>query len=122
MTPNSHPDRQVIDVDQALSRVAGDRSMLHELVDIFLRESPAWIDDIDEAIAARDPDALFRAAHDIKGSTEVFCATEATQAAKQLERMGKNQDLERADEALGALQTELVWVRQALQAFQEQSS
>ncbi len=122
MNSDSQPDRPVIDLERALSRVADDRFILQELVDIFLRESPRWLDDLDEAIAAGDPEGVFRAAHDIKGSTEVFCADQATQAARQLERMGKKGQLDSADEAFGALQAELVWVRRALKDFRDPSA
>ena len=117
MNSSDNPDQQVVDFDRALSRVAGDEEMLRELAQIFLEESPNWLDQVETAINDGDAEGLFRAAHDIKGSTEVFCADPAVQAAKQLERMGRQDELEVADEALGALKAELVWVRNALEDY-----
>lgn len=117
-TPES-PDQEVVNFDKALSRVAGDDNMLRELAEIFLAESPAWVDQIEHALEEDDAEGLFRAAHDIKGSTEVFAAESAVQAAKQLEKMGRDGELDEADEALGALQAELVWVRNALNDYLE---
>ncbi len=111
----------VINIDEALSRVAGDEQMLRELAQIFLEESPVWVDKIATSIANEEPEGVFRAAHDIKGSTEVFRAESAAQAAKQLEKMGREDDLEGADEAFGALKAELVWVRNALEDYLEEA-
>lgn len=114
---SDHPEKEVVDFDEALSRVAGDEQMLRELAEIFLEESPKWLEKIETAISEQQPEGVFRAAHDIKGSTEVFGAEAAVQAAKKLEKMGRDEALEDADEAHGALKAELVWVRNALQDF-----
>lgn len=117
MNSSEQPEHNVVDLERALSRVAGDEEMLHELAEIFLAESPGWLEQIEAAVNEENADGVFRAAHDIKGSTDVFCAESATQAAKQLERMGRNENLKDSDEALGALKAELVWVRNALQEY-----
>ncbi len=117
MNSSEQPDHEVVDLKQALRRVAGDEEMLRELAQIFLEESPSWLEQVEVALSEDEPDGVFRAAHDIKGSTEVFCADSAVQAAKQLEKMGRNEELEDADEALGALKAEMVWVRNALQDY-----
>lgn len=117
---SEQPEKEVVDFDEALSRVAGDEEMLRELAEIFLEESPKWLEKIETAISNDKPEGVFRAAHDIKGSTEVFGAEAAVQAAKKLERMGRDEDLTDADEAHGALKAELVWVRNALEDFVDQ--
>lgn len=117
MNASDKPDQEVVDFDRALSRVAGDEQMLRELAEIFLEQSPTWLEQIEDAISDDEPEGVFRAAHDIKGSTEVFCADPAVQAAKQLEKMGRQNDLDDADEALGALKAQLVWVRNALEDY-----
>ena len=122
MSSREKPDQDVVNFDRALSRVAGDEAMLRELAQIFLEESPGWLDQIEGALADQDSEGVFRAAHDIKGSTEVFAAESAVQAAKTLEKMGRNDELEDADEALGALKAELVWVRNSLEDYLEQGS
>lgn len=120
MNSSSESPEEVVDFDEALNRVAGDEQMLRELAEIFLEESPGWVEKIETSIANGESEGVFRAAHDIKGSTEVFRAESATKAAKQLEKMGRNDDLSDADEAFGALKAELVWVRNALEEFVDQ--
>lgn len=117
MNSTDQPEQQVVDLDRALSRVAGDEAMLRELAEIFLQESPGWVSRVEEAANEGDAEALFRAAHDIKGSTEVFGADSAVKTAKQLEKMGRQKNLEGADEMVGALKAEMVWVRQALERY-----
>lgn len=109
----------VVDLDRALRRLRGDRAMLRDLAEIFLTQSPIWMGQLEEAVSTGDADETFRAAHDIKGSTEVFEAAGAARAAGKLERMGRQGALAGADEALGALKAELVWVRDALREFLE---
>ena len=117
MSTMEQPNQGVIDLDRARSRVAGDEEMLKELAQIFLDESPGWHKRIEAAVNDGDAKALFRAAHDIKGSAEVFGAENAASTAKTLERMGRNESLDDADETLGALKAEMVWVRQALEDY-----
>lgn len=121
MNSTDNSEQQVIDLDRARSRVAGDEDMLRELAQIFLDESAQWLKRIEKAVADADGEALFRAAHDIKGSTEVFGADSAVSTAKTLERMGRDDALEDADETLGALKAEMVWVRQALEQYLDNS-
>jgi two-component system, sensor histidine kinase and response regulator len=120
-TLDDHPDRQIVDLQRALTQLGGDEVMLLELVEIFLREAPRWLQRLEEAVTHEDADEVFRRAHDIKGSTDIFGANAAVRAAQILERMGRDDDLDGADEALGVLKAELVWVRQALTALQDRS-
>ena len=119
MNPSEQRAEGVLDLDRALSRLAGNQKMFGELAEIFLRESPRWMAQLEKAVSESDPDGVFRAAHDLKGSTDVFCAGAAVKAAQQLERMGREEDLSGADEALGALKAEVVWVRNALKEHLE---
>lgn len=121
MSSADNPE-QVVDFDAALTRVAGDEQMLRELAEIYLEESPGWLEKIETSITNDEPEGVFRAAHDIKGSTEVFRAESAVKAAKQLEKMGRDDDLSNADEAFGALKAELVWVRNALEDYLQQEA
>lgn len=107
----------VVDLERALRRLGGDRAMLSDLAKIFLSQSPIWMGRLEAAVSTGDVEEVLRAAHDIKGSTEVFEAAGAARAAERLERMGRHDELTGADEALGALKAELVWVRDALRDF-----
>jgi HPt (histidine-containing phosphotransfer) domain-containing protein len=105
-----------LDAADALARVAGDRQLLGELVDLFQEESPRVLEDMRHAIQVSDPKALERAAHKLRGSVASFSALGATQLALSLEIMGRDTSLHSDDaaRALAALEIELDRLRLAL--------
>lgn len=114
MNPTHTPDEGVINLDRARSRVGDDDALLADLAAIFLDSLPGWIDDLDQAVKTHDGPSIVRAAHTIKGSADVFDATRVSESARQLERMGREQDFGQIDEAWGALEAEIVRLRRAL--------
>jgi HPt (histidine-containing phosphotransfer) domain-containing protein len=51
-----------------------------------------------EALAQGDADRVGRAAHTLKGSLSLFAAPAASEAARELERLGRSGDLTRGEE------------------------
>jgi HPt (histidine-containing phosphotransfer) domain-containing protein len=97
----------VIDWDAALERVAGDEETLGELVEIFLDQWPQMLDEIEQGVARADYTTLRRAAHTLKGSAAIFGAKRVANVSQRLSEMGKNEQLDGADEALRELQDEM---------------
>lgn len=95
----------LISKDELLDRVGGDEELLREIADIFLSEYPALIEEIRSAISERDARKLERSAHTLKGSVANFGAEEATQAAFELEKLGRVACLDQAPDALFALES-----------------
>jgi two-component system sensor histidine kinase/response regulator len=96
----------IIDRDELMSRMGGDEALLRRLVHTFLTNYPSQLSDLREAINARDVDRLRRRAHTLRGAMSLFAASEAAEAARELERAA---DLggTAIDEAFRALQAEL---------------
>ncbi len=96
----------IINRDELMSRMGGDEALLRRLVHTFLTNYPSQLSDLREAISARDADRLRRRAHTLRGAMSLFAASEAAEAARELERAA---DLGGAaiDEAFRALQAEL---------------
>jgi two-component system, sensor histidine kinase and response regulator len=94
------PDIETISRDLLLDRLDGDHELLDEVVDIFLRDTPALLDDVGRAVAARDARALESAAHSLKGSTSQLGLDGAAAVAQHLETMGRARTLEHADAAV----------------------
>jgi two-component system, sensor histidine kinase and response regulator len=92
---------------EALGRIGGDEELLRDLCHIFLEESPKLLRKIQEAVEAGDAQALMQAAHSLKGETSYLGAGATTQAARQLEEMGRNHDLSRASATLAVLKREV---------------
>jgi HPt (histidine-containing phosphotransfer) domain-containing protein len=100
----------------ALERIGGDEELLKEIAGIFLLEFPALIQDIHNALANGDPDALERSAHSLKGSVANFEARPAVEAAMKLEALGRAGRLDSAEAALSELEA----ILEALQPELEQ--
>ena len=92
---------------EALDRIGGDEELLQELCQIFLEESPKLMQKLQLAIAAGDSDGVTRAAHSIKGEASYLGAGGSSQAARELEEMGRCKDLSRASETLAVLEREV---------------
>jgi two-component system, sensor histidine kinase and response regulator len=98
----------------ALSRVGGDEDLLREIASLFLDDYPQLVEKIQAALEANDAHGLERASHSLKGSVANFGAEPAYQAALELERIGRSNDMsqaraayQRLDESLKSLRPEL---------------
>jgi HPt (histidine-containing phosphotransfer) domain-containing protein len=95
---------------EALRETTG-AEFARDLVDTFLSEAPAMLDDLRQSLAAPDADRFRRAAHSLKSNSNTFGALALGALAKQLELSGVDQ----ADAAaLTALEAEYARVAAAL--------
>jgi signal transduction histidine kinase/CheY-like chemotaxis protein len=74
--------------DALLERFLGDRSLLRAVAETFIDHLPVLLGDVDAAVAARDLQAIQRAAHSLKGSAGNFGFAPAFEAALYLEQLG----------------------------------
>jgi histidine phosphotransfer protein HptB len=72
---------------EALKEAAGE-DFVRELVDTFLSEAPAMLDDLRNALAADDADRFRRAAHSLKSNSMTFGALTLGAMARSLELGG----------------------------------
>ena len=115
-TTNRMPTDCVCELDReaVLDRVGGDESLLKEITEIFLAEYPALIADIRDAIDKQDAVKLEHSAHTLKGSVSNFGADAATDAAYQLEVLGRRRSLDQAPEAFRELEARFAALAPAL--------
>ena len=104
----------VLDWQRALENTDGSEELLLELAEIFLEECPGMMSQVRAAIDGQDAPALLLAAHSLKGSTRVFAATDATDAALALEQMGAAGNLSGAEERWAALGRDVERLKAAL--------
>jgi two-component system sensor histidine kinase/response regulator len=121
-SPTEMPARPVIEAGswnkaEALGRIGGDEELLQELCHIFLEESPKLLQKLRQAVAAGDCDGVMRAAHSLKGESSYLGAGGTSQAARQLEEMGRSKDLSRASESFDVLQREMAGLHLQLKAL-----
>jgi len=105
--PSNNEALHVLDEAAALERIGGDRQLLKEIAELFLQEYPELLETMRKALAAGDATLLERAAHSLKGSASNFGAHACVEAALNLERQARDQDLEHCHEGLATLTSRL---------------
>jgi HPt (histidine-containing phosphotransfer) domain-containing protein len=103
-------DRATFD---ALKETTGAEFAL-ELVDTFLQEAPAMLNELRHALAAKDADKFRRTAHSLKSNSNTFGALTLGAMARELELGGVAKVIERGGQPLDALVQEYSRVAAAL--------
>jgi PAS domain S-box-containing protein len=75
----------VVDPDEVLARVDGDRALLKELVDILRNEAPQMIGGIKACLAKGDAPGVARWAHTLRGAVSCLGHGPAVDAAQKME-------------------------------------
>ena len=109
---NQHVDEAAIG---ELRDIMGDDFGL--LIDTFVNDSVKRIVDIQAAIAAGDAEKLRTVAHGFKGSALNISAQLLTEHCKQLEHMGRDNNLSEADAVFQQAKQEFARVRDFLKAL-----
>jgi len=115
--PGRKEDEPVLDQKELLRRVDGDLELLRELAEEFLEDCPRLLSEVQQAVVAGDAGTLEKAAHKLKGVTGTFAAKAASSAAQELENLGRQTNLARAEVAYSALEQEIELLKPALQAI-----
>jgi two-component system, sensor histidine kinase and response regulator len=71
---------------------------------------------IQDAVEAKDPDRLQRAAHSLKGAVATLAAQKTFDAALRLERLGRSGDMTQVDKAYALLAMQIERLRSVLEA------
>lgn len=109
----------LIDSSELLNRVEGDRELLRELIDTFLSETKPLLEGITDAVKKSDPPHLERAAHKLKGAIAIFGAPNVASTAQTLECMGREGNLQKAEQGLQQLEGQLIELHAALSELRE---
>ena len=104
----------VIDTAMLVEQFDGDTELLQDIVRLFHDRCPAMLSNIRSAIGRRDGKALELAAHTMRGSVSMLAASAASDAARQLETIGRRGDLSSSDRACAHLETEIRRLEAAL--------
>lgn len=94
---------------------AGDLDLMNEMINCYLSQSQKLMTQIVSSISQSDAKALFQAAHSLKSSSASLGAMHLAHLCKELEVMGKTENLVDGLEKLTSLQSEYVRVKTALQ-------
>jgi HPt (histidine-containing phosphotransfer) domain-containing protein len=94
------------DLQRALSLMGDDMDIFNEMVGIYLVDYPIRLEQLRNAIDARDIESIRQAAHSIRGMVSVFSVPEVNSIAQRLEVQPGN-ELERN---FAELATALSWL------------
>ena len=78
---------------EELNQMSG-ADFINELIDAFLEDAPLMIQNMRTAAATGDVESFRRNAHSLKSNAHTFGATELGRLAKELETMGRENNLE----------------------------
>ncbi len=106
-----------VDWDAALEAAQGNRELLRELIDIFVKECPRLLAQIRQSIGHGDCAALRIAADTLKGSLRHFRAERATESVERIEAIGRAGDLDNTGDAVAALEQETERVLSTLRSI-----
>lgn len=110
----------VIDVNMLASLVEDtEAEFVIELIDTYLEDSPLQIADLRKSLPEDDNKTFRRAAHTLKSNSANFGATSLAEMAAELERMGVENDLERAESQISDFETAYAQVVGELKAWQD---
>ncbi|MHA4870485.1 response regulator [Duganella sp. PWIR1] len=114
-------NRQALDNIRALSPNNGD-ALLERVLQAFLRDTPAHLNIIRQAIAIDDAEQLRKAAHSLKSSSANVGASALSQRSKELEQLGRNDTTAGAAALLADMERYFQAARQALGALLEKET
>ncbi len=86
-----------VDWEQAFDTVGGERKLLEELINVFLKDESKMLANIEGAIKQNDAKELRLTAHAIKGALIHLGGRQAASLAGELESMGKHEELAEAE-------------------------
>jgi len=103
------------DAGRVLAKLDGNEKLFHELLEIFREESPKNLDKLRQAISQGDSETVANIAHSLKGELGYFGISGVCECARELEEMGRRQDLEGASGVSSAMENEILAVLDAME-------
>jgi signal transduction histidine kinase/DNA-binding response OmpR family regulator/HPt (histidine-containing phosphotransfer) domain-containing protein/PAS domain-containing protein len=105
-----------------LSTLGGDAANLRIIIDSFLADGPALLDELDRYVEAGDAAGVQRAAHSLKSNGADFGATTFAGRCKELELIGKSGELQGAAGLAAEIRAEYHGLAAALAAVREREA
>ena len=111
------PDTTSIDEAALLADFGDNRTVLIEVIGVFLNDAPTYLGRIRAAAASGDAAAVAAASHALKGSVGLFSRGEAFEAVRALEQAAKSGDAGARDARLREVDAVLTQLCVSLEAF-----
>jgi len=108
-------DENVLNQIRALQG-PGRGDLLRKVAELYLSNTPSLLDSLRKAVAANDPEAMYKAAHALKSSSANLGAVSLAEVAKDLELRGRRRSLEGVSELLARAEENYGEVKKQLEA------
>jgi HPt (histidine-containing phosphotransfer) domain-containing protein len=102
---------------ELLARFGGDRSLVVDLIEEFVKDLPGRVLAVRDALALGDHRALEAVAHALREALASFSAKRCVTLARELERLGRQNKLAVATAVFTKLQREVETLRRELVLF-----
>jgi two-component system sensor histidine kinase/response regulator len=119
-TPLQKSTKDAIDLEAALERLEGDRSLFQEIAKVFKDDCPRLVEKMRRAIVMRDAKGLEDCAHALKGSSANLGAGAVSHAAAEIERLASTGNVESTSVEFRVLQEELARAFSELESIHAQ--
>jgi signal transduction histidine kinase/DNA-binding response OmpR family regulator len=97
-------DPEIFDRNSLKARVGGNEQVLESIVQLFINETPKQMNDLKNAIVAKDSKTATNIAHSIKGSAGNFGALKMRTIAYDIEKLCRENHLDKAKEMFNQLE------------------
>jgi PAS domain S-box-containing protein len=103
-------DRKILN---SLMEIAGEGgiSIIQELIDVYLEDTPSRLHALTQGVASQDPETLKQAAHALKSSSSNLGLQKFANLCKNLELLARNNTTDEAEEVLPQLEREYQQVK-----------
>jgi len=98
-------------------KIAIGADFINEVIDAFFEEAPELITALEQSLEASDIDTFRRSAHSLKSNGACFGAIAFSEAAKELEFLAKDGELDQVGDKVVLLRTQFESVRSELEAM-----
>ncbi len=106
----------LFDRAELMERAGDEVELVRRMLELYFRDAPGLVRQVDQAIMDQDGKALGDHAHTLKGMLATLAAHETARFAELLERIGRSDDLSKARMALKRLQSEMSSLGEQLKA------
>lgn len=118
-TAKDGSNADVFDYDTSLARLGGDRHLFLDILDIFLEDAPAMLEQAADALGRGESAAVARAAHTLQGMSANFAAASAVAASYAVELHARDRNLDNAAKCFPNLQQQIRSLETALRSFRD---
>jgi signal transduction histidine kinase/DNA-binding response OmpR family regulator len=113
-----HIDLAVINEIRQLQKPEG-QNILHKIISSFLVNSPRLLERLKQAVAVGNHEDIWQITHSLKSSSASLGAIQMAKICEKLEKIGREQRLEKSDYLLQKLEGEFTLVIRELQQISE---